>query len=674
MDFGDEVRTLEHTWISLLDGTRLAARIWLPEQASKTDQVPAVLEYVPYRKNDLTAARDAEMHPYFAANGYASVRVDARGSGDSDGFLDDEYLAQEQADAVETIRWLAEQPWCTGKVGMIGKSWGGFTCLQVAAENPLQLSGIISFASTDDRYSDDVHYIGGAVNAWDQVTWASTVTALAALPPGSSHRPDWHEAWKSRLEHVEPMLHEWMAHQTRDSYWKHGSVIENYDAIKCPVFMVGGWNDAYRDSVFRVLEGYPGLSKGLIGPWAHTYPHQGAPGPAIDFLGLAVRWWDHCLKGIDNGIQREPKMQAWMQTALRSDAGYDDRSGQWAAYTEWPQEQHANIQFFLQANDRLAGTPGDGQTLTHRSSLVPPTNRGNWCPGGWAVESYDLPGDQQTEDAKSLTFTSDALETPVSFLGIPELTLTVASDRPVATLAVRLLDVHPDGTSTLVSRGFLNLTHRESHESPKPLQPGVEYTVVIPLQSNGYDFEAEHQIRVALDSTYWPWIWPSPELPILSVKAADSSFLSLPLTPDNQSHPVDLGTGRSAPPLLTETVGPTVPATRSMEFDEATGVSRIIDTVAEQLTRIPETGLIYGASGQTIFSVQEGKPLSARIECRRGFSFSEDERPAPTAVEVHTTMSCTSTDFIITTRLEAHEANQVIFERNWSRTLPRTDL
>ena len=667
---GGAVRKSER-WIPLADGTRLAAMIWLPAAASEEAPVPVVLEYLPYRKNDLTASRDALMHPFFAQHGYASVRVDIRGSGDSDGFLDDEYLRQEQTDAVEVIAWLAEQRWSTGKIGMIGISWGGFAGLQVAAHAPPALAGVISLASTDDRYTDDVHYMGGAVNAWDQVSWATTVTALASLPPSGRVRDDWREVWLSRLEHVQPVIHDWMSHQTRDAYWKHGSVIENYGAMTCPVFMVGGWNDAYRDSVFRVLEGYAGVTKGLIGPWAHTYPHAGVPGPAIDFLGLAVRWWDYCLKGIDDGIRNEPQMQIWMQDALLAHVGYAERSGDWIAYDRWPVADRSRARFFLDSTGVLSTRPGADTVASHTSELVPSSDRGTWCPGGFGIQGHDIPGDQRGENEKSLVFTSDPLEARLAMLGVPELRVRVSANRSDALLAVRLMDVHPDGSSTLVSRGFLNLTHRGGDEHPEPVEPGVTYTVSVRLRSNGYRFEPGHRVGVAIDTEYWPWVWPSPEKATISVTLGEDSLLTLPLQPGGDVRPVDLGQSRSATPLATEHLLPVASPYRTMGYSESTKAFEIVDAAPLQLERLPDPAIVHGTSGETKYVIEEGDPLSARIECRRDFTHAEDGRSSPTTVEVRSSMSATATDFLLTTQIEAYEENRRIFARNWTRTIAR---
>src|SRR5262249_51190879 len=139
--FPRTVRVIEHTLIPLKDGTRLAARIWLPDDAEQ-NPVPAILEYLPYRKRDGTYERDALTHPYLAGHGYAGVRVDIRGCGDSNGLLFDEYAKQEQDDGVEVIAGLAAQPWCSGGGGMMGIYWGGFNGLQIAARRPPALKAM----------------------------------------------------------------------------------------------------------------------------------------------------------------------------------------------------------------------------------------------------------------------------------------------------------------------------------------------------------------------------------------------------------------------------------------------------------------------------------------------------------------------------------------------------
>lgn len=189
------VRVLRHVWIPLKDGNRLAARVWLP--ADTEGPVPAVLEYIPYRKNDGTAPRDVTLHAQFAAAGYAAVRVDCRGSGDSSGIMLDEYHATELADALEVLDWIEGQDWSDGQVAIIGKSWGGFNGLQIAALQPPQLRCIVTVCSTDDRYADDVHYAGGSLLASEMLPWAATMLAYNARPrtPPCSATPGVRNGW-----------------------------------------------------------------------------------------------------------------------------------------------------------------------------------------------------------------------------------------------------------------------------------------------------------------------------------------------------------------------------------------------------------------------------------------------------------------------------------------------
>jgi pimeloyl-ACP methyl ester carboxylesterase len=261
--FPRPVRCIEHTLIPLRDGTNLAARIWLPEDAEQ-NKVPAILEYLPYRKRDGTYERDALTHPYLAGHGYAGVRVDIRGSGESDGLLADEYARQEQDDAMEVIAWLAAQPWCTGSVGMMGISWGGFNALQVAARQPPALKAIVTICSTDDRYRDDVHYMGGALLT-AKFGWAAFFFSAMCHPPDPALVGDrWKSMWLERLRNVPMFLETWLRHQRRDAYWRHGSVCEDYGAIACPVYAVGGWTDGYTNAIPRLLEHLTVPRKGLI--------------------------------------------------------------------------------------------------------------------------------------------------------------------------------------------------------------------------------------------------------------------------------------------------------------------------------------------------------------------------------------------------------------------------
>ena len=274
-DFPRPVRVVEHLWIPLPDGSRLAARVWLPEDAER-DPVPAILDAVPYRKGDGTAAGDMPSNRYLAGHGYAGVRIDLRGSGDSDGLIGDEYSEQEAEDVDAVIAWLAEQPWCTGAVGMTGVSWGGFAALQAASRNPPALQGdradprvrrplrrrrpLLRRLRAGDRHAPLVDLHGGL--------------RRPAARPGRRRRGVARARGRERIASMEPWVATWLAHQRRDDYWRQGSACERYADITCPVFAIGGWSDGYRDMVLRMLEHVRAPVRGLIGPWGHTGPES----------------------------------------------------------------------------------------------------------------------------------------------------------------------------------------------------------------------------------------------------------------------------------------------------------------------------------------------------------------------------------------------------------------
>jgi uncharacterized protein len=652
--FPRRVRRIDHTWIPLSGGTRLAARIWLPEDAER-DPVPAILEYLPYRKGDAFAARDPRHHHYFAGHGYAGVRVDLRGSGDSDGILIDEYLPQEQEDALEVIAWLADQPWCTGALGMIGISWGGFNGLQVAARRPPALRAVISMCASDDRYADDVHYLGGCVLGVDMLQWAATMLTLCAQPPDPAAVGEgWRATWLERMQRTPAMVEAWLAHQRRDGYWRQGSVCEEYGAIEAAVYAVGGWADGYSNAVPRLVAGLPGPHKGLIGPWSHAFPQDGQPGPAIGFLQECLRWWDHWLKGIDTGVMDEPPLRLWMQDAVAPATHHAQRPGRWLTAPAWPPPDLDWQELALEG----------GFPLRHRSVESTGADAGAWCPDGGAG---DWPGDQQAEDARSLCFTFSPLEEVLEILGFPELVLAASADRPSALVAVRLCSVAPDGTSLLVTRGLLNLTHRHCHAEPRPLEPGRRYDIRVRLDAIAQVVPAGHRLRVAISTAYWPWAWPSPEPVTLTLH---DGRLVLPVRPPSgDPDPPPFGRPEWAPPLEVEVLraGET---RRAHRHDPATGAHEIeFEWDVGGRRRLVEAGTEMDDTNETTYRIVDGDPLSAAVEVR--CSSALDRGDWRTRVETHSRMTCTATRYLVTQRLDAFEGERAVYARSWELELPR---
>jgi len=663
-EFPRRVRVVDHAWIALSDGTRLAAKFWLPEDAEESP-VPAILEYIPYRKTDWTWNRDEPIHPWFAGHGYACVRVDLRGAGDSDGILLDEYLKQEQDDAVEVLRWIGEQPWCIGRAGMFGISWGGFNGLQVGARRPPELGAVITLMSTDDRYADDVHYIGGSLLAIDMLPWAATMLAWNGTRPDPGNRgDDWRETWIGRLRETPPYIEAWIAHQRRDDFWRHGSVCEDYAAIDCPVLAVGGWVDGYRSAVLRLLEGLPGECKGLIGPWGHGFPHDAQPGPGIGFLQDCLRFWDRWLKDEPTGYNAEPALRAWMQDWAPPDIEPTERPGRWVAEDEWPSPRIEERALVLRTDGGLGGEPGDEAELTILGSELCGLDSGLWCPYG---DAADLPTDQRPDDGLSLCFTSEPLDERIEILGFPDARLVLASDRPIAQVCVRLCDVAPEGTSTLVTRGVLNLTHRESHAEPRPLEPGRRYEVTVRGMAIAHSFRVGHRIRVAISPTYWPWLWPSPE-PVTLTLVAGASSLVLPVRPPRaEDERVRFEEPETAPPLgLRETE--TGSASRRVVRDFVSG--EVVLTYAHSGGRrtLP-SGVEIADEGVETFTIRDGDPLSARVRVEASVELNRDG--LRTRIDTESELWCDAEQFHTRSLVRASENGEQIHKAEREKRVPR---
>ncbi|MEM7463055.1 MAG: CocE/NonD family hydrolase, partial [Pseudomonadota bacterium] len=507
--------------------------------------------YLPYRKRDGTASRDALNHPYFAGHGYACLRVDMRGSGESDGILLDEYTQIEHDDCLEVLAWLEKQSWCTGAVGMIGISWGGFNGLQLAALNPPQLKAVVSIAATVDRYADDIHYKGGCLLV-ENFGWAAQMLSYMSRPPDPALVGEsWKQLWLERLA-VQPHLAEtWFEHPARDHYWRHGSVCENYGDVKAAVLTVGGLADGYMNAVPALLENLEAPVKGLLGPWVHLYPNFAVPGPAIGFLQESIRWFDRWLKDEPNDVEALPALRAYQRTFDRPSPVAKERSGGWLAIGTWPTPEVSAGSWYLN-NEGLSERAGKGRWVEHRSA----EDIGLYAGVYFAWHGPDQPGDQRDEDVRSLCFDGQVPAEGLEILGRPVLHLRLKVNRPQAHLAVRLNEVGEDGASLRVSYGVANLSQRDgsdSRPSAMPIDEPVDVEVL--LDTTCHRFTPGNRIRVSISTSYWPLIWPDPEPVTLCVETG-TSWIELPVFSASTPVPVEFDEAQTAPPLETREIRP----------------------------------------------------------------------------------------------------------------------
>lgn len=664
------VTSTETIWIEMPDGARLAARLWLPEGDGS---FPTILEYIPYRRRDRTRLRDEAMHPRFARAGYASIRVDMRGAGDSDGLMHGEYLEQEIQDGCDVIGWIRGQEWSDGQVGMFGKSWGAYSAYQVAARRPEGLRAIAPVMGTDDRWAECIHFSGGCLMS-DNFWWGAIMQLFNAQPPDPAVLGEaWRETWRARLEAAEFWPAEWLEHQTRDAFWRHGSVCENYADIEVPAYIFGGWADAYRNTPFRMAEHATSPVKVMIGPWGHLYPHEGAPGPQVDFPAELIRWWDHWMKGRDTGLMDEPPLRLYLREATAPGDDPDPRPGRWVEEPRWPSPNVAEEIFHLN-HGVLGQSPHPGPDM----SVTTPTSYG--ASGGDFMSFAtpgDLPGDARLDGAGALEFRSAPCEAALDILGQARLRLRVAADKPQAMLAALLVDEAPDGAQTVIARGFANLMHLDGPEQVTPLNPGTPVEAEILLHATGYRLSEGHRVLIKLSSAYWPILWPSPE-PVKITLTPGLSQLSLPLrqavadAPRPRALPAP-----DAPPQPAMTQIREGRMERGWQFDALSGklINRtwidggVFGPVGR--IRIDETGTELGDISERIYEIGSD-PTSARAVMTQEGHFSRDDWNA--RIETRAEMWCDATHFYIEAGTRCFVDDALFHEKSWSHKIRRNGM
>jgi putative CocE/NonD family hydrolase len=665
--------------ITARDGIELSANLWRPV----TDEpVPAILEMIPYGKDNWRRTADGVRGEWFAARGYALCRVDVRGTGSSFGVALDEYTAEETRDGVDAVAWLAAQPWCSGNVGMWGISYGAFTAIQVAKERPPGLKAIVPVMGTDDRYLDDVHIRGGCVTVSELSQYAVSQVAMNAMPPEAAFRGDaWRADWLARLEATPPWLFAWLRHQTDGPYWRQGSLAPDHDRIRAAILNVGGWHDSYVDPAFRMQDRCSAPSHTLVGPWHHSWPNDAEPGPNLDDLHEVVRFFDRHLRGIDNGWDAEPPV-VWFERDFATPEAFPRvLPGRWRAAVDYPHPRTETWPLRF-GEGSLDGIGADGvDAFRHR----PTTGTRGALSWGAGAAPNGLARDLRRDEDAGPTYTSAVLREPLHVLGVPEVVVHVEVDAPVATLAVRLSDVAPDGSVALVSAGVLNLTHRGSHVTPEPLRPGVVDEVRVPLRTAGYRWAPGHRVRLALASQQWPVLWPSPlpatlrihrgpgtpsrlELPVIPAAGApgDAPVPAFKTTPPDLVWP---------DPVAADGDGPAVadPPVWRIEEDVLTSATTVhVHDGGEAI--VPDGRRLYSAETLRM-TAWDDDPARAELIATVVYRWQEREpgRDDLTRIAIHadSTQTSTATDFDMSVRLTVDVDGERFFERDWHEVIAR---
>jgi uncharacterized protein len=666
--------------IPVSDGLQLSANLWLPEplaDGSGPKAFPAILEMIPYRKDDWRAATDQARGEYLAARGYAFCRLDVRGTGSSPGIALDEYTARETQDGAEAVEWLAAQAWSNGKVGMWGISYGGFTAIQVALLHPPHLAAIVPMMATDDRYTDDIHYLGGCATVSELSQYAVSMVGMNALPARPAFRADrgeWLGEWRDRLERTPVWLFEWLRRQHDGRYWRQGSLAPHWDRLTTPTFLIGGWMDEYVDAALRMLERCTNAPRrALIGNWVHDTPDEAYPAPNVDWLHEMVRFFDHWLKGEQNGVMDEPALVAFRHEWAPPEPFPAAWPGAWIAEARWPPVAQERVLHLASGDQPLVGRLDDEpprRSSVERFAHRPTAGTHGGLSWGAGSRPNGVARDLRPDDALGPTFTSAPLGSDLDVIGRPIAVLAWESPVAVATAVVRLEDVAPDGTPDQVTAGILNLTHRISHADPRPLEPGAVHEVHIPLRATAHRFRAGHRIRVSVGSAMWPVVWPSPQPAeyvlhlggvidarlVLPALPADRDTVAVPTMESSPPAQRQIGAYRGDPPVwhVLEDVMEGSVTVRTSEFGESL---------------LPDGGATLYSGERLEMTARDADPARATLRNEVVYRLRQDG--VEVLVESSGTIATTATDFVMDVALAVRLDGEPFFDRSWSEVIPR---
>jgi putative CocE/NonD family hydrolase len=459
-------------------GVTLAADLFLPAGAHRPACAPALVTLLPYRKDAIGGLETEPSLRYLAARGYAGVLVDLRGTGSSDGEQRPPFDAGEAEDGLAAVEWAADQPWCDGTVGMWGGSYGAITALRTAARRPPALKAVIAVMGFLDPERDFVHP-DGARGCLGPLGWGASTTLLnQLLPPLRGYGQEAEQQrWRRRLHRTEPWLLDLLRHGPGDPAWRSRAV--DVREITIPVFCVTGWRDLNCAATIRTFEQLTGPKRLLVGPWMHTMP-EASPFGAIDFPAVALRWWDHWLKGAPTGMADEPPVTLYVQGDPHP----------WRRFESWSPAG---------GQRRFGSWDGDAPlTPSDTTARVPdPTvgALGGLC--GLPSSGTGLPLDQHGDDVRSLGYTGGVLREDLILAGRPAISVRLEPGPAPGRIVARLAHVDDAGRVHLITLGVLS----------RP-EGGASHDIV--LSPTAYRIPAGHRLRVVLGDADFPRLWPDP--------------------------------------------------------------------------------------------------------------------------------------------------------------------
>ena len=651
--FPYKVNFIENIWINLKDGNKLAASIWLPKNIKK--KIPTILEYIPYRKRDTTSIRDSIRHPYYAGHGYACIRVDMRGTGDSDGLMLDEYLPQEANDGLEILNWITKQKWSDGKVGMTGVSWGGIICLQMAILQPKSLKAIVPVHYSVDRYYDDAGYFLGSYPG-QTVGWGALMEGFNSRPPDPLiSGKNWKKKWIDRLKKTDSFLNIWLNHQQNDSYWLKNSISQKYLNIKIPILAVGGWADCWPNSVIRLIENTNTKCFGIIGPWGHSYPHVGKPGPSIGFLQESLKFFNSFLKNNETNFK---SLRLWINSSHAPNPKINKKKGWWVSLNK-KEINTKKDKLYFGINKLNKKKSHLIQKLSILSSLTCGLNSGEYMP--WFASGYgaELPDNQIIDDSESLVFDSNKLKNNYVILGKTSLTVELSSNKNFGMIATRLCEINENGDSNLVTFGILNFNQINGKNINYKIKANKKYKVNLNLNDTGYAFKKNNKIRISISTSYWPMAWPLPEKFKLTIYLKNS-FIELPKRTNLIKYNLFKKPEQSKPISYNQIIKPKRlrQISRNIETKETTYYVK--DFFGK--IKLKDANLITEDFTSQKYFLNENDPLSAKVQYNFQYNFQRNKWLINIMGLV--ILTCDKNNFYLQTNIIAKYNHLNIFKKN----------
>jgi len=523
-----EIRMLYDLKATMRDDIKLSADVFLPRGGGS---FPTLLLRTPYES---LLEPHIDWAAWWAKRGYAVVIQDCRGRFESEGtftpYVDD------GLDGHDTLEWIAGQPWCNGKIGTSGRSYGGLFQWQLASHRSPYLTAMAPQVIMGD-YFKDCHRVGGAVQ-WTLTGFASVIftTSVSLIQRGATHIFGNSEYYRhlplitldeATIGRAVPWYRDWCEHIYYDDYWRAINTEAKLDQINVPIRQQGAWYDPYTAASFRAWNGMRerGFSPHaranqsiFIIPWTHHLPDGSklgdldfGPGAAVDLKQDDLRWFDHWLKGLDTGITSEPPIKLFVMGENR-----------WRFEHEWPLARTHFIPYFLHSGGHANSVFGDG-TLSPESPGAEPPDRYDYDPqnpvptlGGnnstwtwmkFAQEPiYPGPVDQRPLERRDdvLVYTSPVLDADLEVTGPLEAVIYAESSARDTDFTAKLVDVYPDGRAIHLAEGILRARHRASMEAMELLVPGEVAEFRIELAPTSNLFLKGHRVRVEISSSNFP--------------------------------------------------------------------------------------------------------------------------------------------------------------------------